>query len=115
MDNAPLLVAAMAEKCRSRIQASHDAGRDLPKPLRAEHLMWMCKRIEENFEAWPLSKLHRWIGFVQCAIIANGILDLQGVKAMFDDAKVAHGQSGEDLLDHLDVASDFEVDLGGEG
>ena len=74
-----------------------------------------CDNIEKHAEDWPATKLHRWIGFVQCAMMANGILDLDGAKAMFDEAQVAHGEISEDLFDHLDATSAFEVDIGGEG
>jgi hypothetical protein len=48
-------------------------------------------------------------------MMAHRMLDLDAAKAMFDKAKVAHGDIGEDLLDHLDPASSYEVDMGGEG
>jgi hypothetical protein len=41
--------------------------------------------------------------------------DSKGAKAMFDKAKVARGEFSEDLLDHLDPGSVFELDIGGEG
>jgi hypothetical protein len=75
----------------------------------------MCDKIEEHAEDGPATKLHRWIGFVQCAMLAHRMLDLDGAKAMFDEAKVAHGETSEDLLDHLDPTSSFELDIGGEG
>ena len=46
-------------------------------------------QIEEHAEDGPATKLHRWIGFVQGAMLANRMLDLDGLKAMFDDAKAA--------------------------
>jgi hypothetical protein len=45
-------------------------------------------------------------------------LDLDGLKAMFDQAKAAHGDTSEDLenlIDHLDPTSSFEIDIGGQG
>ena len=115
MDNASLLVTAMAEQCRGTILKWNKPELDLPRPLRPRHLRWMCDNIENHAEDWPPTKLHRWIGFVQCAMMANRMLDLDGAKAMFDKAKVAHGEISEDLLDHLDPTSSFEVDIGGEG
>jgi hypothetical protein len=32
---------------------------------------------------------------------------------MFDKAKAAHGETGDDLLDHLDPMSSFVCDVGG--
>jgi hypothetical protein len=34
---------------------------------------------------------------------------------MFDRAKVAFGELGDDFLDHLDPRSSFQLDIGGEG
>jgi hypothetical protein len=115
MDNASLLVVAMAEQCRSLIQESDTPDLGLPKALQPKHLLWMCTKIEDHAEDGPATKLHRWIGFVQCAMMANRMLDLEGAKAMFDKAKAAHGEISEDLLDHLDPASSFKFDIGGEG
>ena len=115
MDNSELLITAMAAKCREVISHIDEPAASLPKPLRPSHLCWMCDQIEINAEDWPATKLHRWIGFVQCGLLANHLLDLNDVRRMFDEAKVAHAESSEDLLDHLDSRSGFEFELGGEG
>lgn len=115
MDTATLLIRAMAEECRRLILESDESNVDLPETLQPKHLERMCDRIKEHAEDWPTAKLHRWIGFVQAAMLANRMLDLGGIKAMFDKAKNAYGETSEDLLDHLDPASPFELDLGGEG
>ena len=59
--------------------------------------------------------LHRWIGFIQCALLTHGVLDLEGLKSMFDKAKIAYGDKGQDLIDHLNPDNAFELDIGGEG
>jgi len=117
MVNASLLVVAMAEQCRALIQKSKKADSDLPQALHPNHLLWMCDRIRDHAEDWPITKLHRWIGFIQCGMMANRILDLDGARAMFDEAKNAYGAIGEDadLLDHLDPSSSFKLDIGGQG
>jgi hypothetical protein len=115
MDNTSLLITAMAEQCRATVMAWNGPEVELPVALHPRHLEWMCDRIRSHAEDWPLTKLHRWIGFVQCAMIANRMLDLDRAKLMFNTAKVAHGEIGDDLLDHLDPASSFELDIGGEG
>lgn len=115
MDNARLLVVAMAEKCRSLILESNARDADCPKALGREHLLWMCNEIEKHAEDGSTARLHRWIGFVQAAMLANHTLDLKGLKRMFDEAKRAHGETGDDLLDHLDPTSSFECDIGGQG
>lgn len=110
-------VVAMADKCRSLIQGHETTGNDLPPALRPRHLVWMCDQIERRAEHWPDSKLHRWIGFVQCALMANRILDLDGAKNMFDSVKNAYliTSDDQDLTDHLDPDSSFIIDVGGQG
>jgi len=115
MDNAKLIVVAMAEECRSLIQKWETPDLSLPKALQPKHLLWMCNTIEAHADVAPATRLHRWIGFLQCAMMAHRMLDLDGAKAMFDKAKIAHGESTEDLLDHLNPQSGFELDIGGEG
>lgn len=118
MDKTCLLVVAMAEQSRRVIQQGGQPALDLPKALQPKHPLWMCNKIEEHAEDGPATKLHRWIGFVQGAILANRILGLDGLKVMFDEAKCAHGETSEDLedvTDHLDPTSTFKLDLGGQG
>jgi hypothetical protein len=118
MDNISLLVVAMAEQCRSLIQQWDKPAPSLPKALQPKHLLWMCDQIDKHAECGPATKLHRWIGFVQAAMLANRMLDLDGLKAMFDEVKRAYGESSEDLadlVDHLDPTSAFKLDIGGQG
>lgn len=116
MDNTSLLIVAMAEQCKALVKESERADNDLPQALHPQHLLWMCEQIEQHAEDWGPPKLHRWIGFVQAGMLANGMLDFEGAQAMFDAAKNAYGANGDDdLIDHLDPASSFNVDIGGEG
>ena len=117
MENARLIITAMAAKCRGVLQDSESAESGLPEALHRRHLLWMCDRIEQHAEDWPESKLHRWIGFVQGGLLANGILDLDAAKTMFNEVKDAYGVSSDDqdLTDHLDPGSSFRMDVGGEG
>lgn len=115
MDKADLLVVAMAQKCRGLITEWETPDVDLPKSFQPKHLLWMCKKIDEQAENGPATRLHRWIGFIQAAMMAHRMLDLDGAKAMFDQAKKAYGETSDDLLDHLDPKSSFKIDIGGEG
>ncbi|MCA9064218.1 MAG: hypothetical protein KDA96_14205 [Planctomycetaceae bacterium] len=118
MDNASLLVVAMAEKCKRVIQEWDDYDARLPKALHRKHLLWMCEKIVQHAEVGPAHKLHRWIGFIQCAMLANRMLDLDQLKAIFDEAKLAHQEASadlEDMLEHLDPTNSFEFDIGGQG
>ena len=116
MENSRLLMVAMAERCRGLIQRSEEADGLLPPTLQRRHLLWMCDRVEEHAEDWPATRLHRWIGFVQCAMMAHRMLDLDGAKGMFNKAKIAHAVSGDDndLTVHLDPNRSFQLELGGE-
>jgi hypothetical protein len=117
MDNSYLLITAMAEECKRLIQQCENPDARLPAPIQPGHLEWMCDQIVEHAEIGPATKLHRWIGFVQSAMLAHRMLDLDGLKSMFDELKRAHGEAREDLedlLDHLDPKSSFELDIGGE-
>jgi hypothetical protein len=118
MDNDSLLVVAMAEKCRGVIQGWEDYDPRLPKALQQNHLLWMCDRIDEHAEAGAANKMHRWIGFVQAAMLANRMLDLGDLKAMFDEAARTNREDRDNLeilLDHLDPTNSFELDIGGQG
>jgi len=118
MDDVNLLVVAMAEACRRVIQEweAYDPG--LPSALQQKHLLWMCNEIEEHADVGPVTRLHRWIGFVQGAMLANRMLDLDKLRALFDETKCAHEEAREnreDLLDHLDPTNSFQLDIGGQG
>lgn len=117
MENAHLLIAEMAEKCRGMIERSEGMDYSVPEALHPQHLLWMCGRIEQHANDWPETKLHRWIGFVQGGMMANRILNLDEAKVMFDEVKNAYGRSSEDqdLIDHLDPNNPFKIDIGGQG
>jgi hypothetical protein len=118
VDQANLLVRAMAERCLRIIQDKpEDVRFALPEPLRPNHLRRMCSLIVEHAEDWPATKLHRWIGFVQAGMVANLMLDLDGAKAMFNDVKEQYGSitNDQELVDHLDPATSFEMEIGGQG
>lgn len=116
MNKEILLVREMAERCRQLLLTdSAPPDSSMPIPLHKTHLMWMCDQVEKHSDNWPAARLHRWIGFIQCALMANRVLDLEGLKSMFDEVKMAYGDTGEDLFDHLNPDSTFEFDIGGEG
>jgi len=114
---ANVLITAMAIKCRSLIDSSCSTESGLPDVLHPKHLLWMCSEIEKHADDWPSTRLHRWIGFIQCGMMANRMLDLAEVKRMFDEAKNAHGGTGPDsnLIDHLNPDNLFELEIGGQG
>jgi hypothetical protein len=117
MDDTRSLIADMAAKCQFVIRGSNEEEEKLPKALHPKHLLWMCEQIRRRAHASPVTRLHRWIGFVQAGILANRMLDLEQIRAMFDEVKKSHSLSSEDrdLIDHLDVDSSFRFDIGGQG
>ena len=116
MNDSTPLITAMAEQCRNRITDYGEASRELPPSLRLPHLLWMSERIIEHAGHWAEARLQRWIGFIQCGMIANGILDVEAAKTMFDTAKNAYAGSvpDDDLVDHLDPGNAFRFEIGGE-
>jgi hypothetical protein len=118
MEQDRLLIVAMAEKCKAIVQNKPEDTRfALQQQLRPRHLLWMCNQILQHADDWPAIKLHRWLGFLQCGMMANLMLDMQGAKTMFNEAKKAYGKIGDDhdLVDHLDPEKTFEMDIGGQG
>jgi len=114
MDSSRQLLVAMAEKCSEIIRHSDDAP-GLPKSLHPKHLLWMCRQIVEHSDVGSQTKLHRWIGFIQGGMLANQMLDLDGIKTMFDEIKSQYGAGDADLVDHLNPNSGFHFEIGGEG
>lgn len=37
------------------------------------NLLWMIDRICEEGALWPIDKVARWIGFIQCAVVQTGL------------------------------------------
>lgn len=117
MDSSRTAIAAMAMECKRLILAQEGSHPELPLELQSAHLVSMCDQVARHASKGVATRLHRWIGFIQCAMLAQGMLDLNGLKAMFDDIKGARLDADadlEDLLDHLDPESSFEFELGGE-
>jgi len=71
MEETRVIVTAMAAKCGDVVRRSNEVEEDLPKALHPKHLLWMCDQIQKRAEEWPLTRLHRWIGFVQAATLRS--------------------------------------------
>ena len=117
MESENFLIVAMAEQCIKMIEESENRESDLPQSLHPKHLSWMCFRVLELAEEWTSTKLHRWIGFIQCGMLANHIIDFEEVKTMFEEMKNSYGLTflDYDLIDHLNPNKYFELEIGGEG
>lgn len=53
MDNATLLIVAMAEKCKALTATAEPDGSELPQALHTKHLLWMCDSVIKQAEEWP--------------------------------------------------------------
>ena len=105
----------MAQECGDTIRAWDRPILNQPDSLQLKHLEWMCNQVVEQANAWPTTKLHRWIGFIQAGLIANRVIQIAGAKRMFDTAKKTHAGLDQDLLDHLNPDDSFELEIGGQG
>ena len=116
MEKSKLLVVSMAEQCASIILKSNMCNWELPYTLQPKHLLWMCDEVANHARDWPAEKLHRWIGFVQCGLLANNILNLDEAKQMLAHAIEYYGhQDAEiDLIDHLEPNDSYTVEIGNE-
>lgn len=115
MDNNRLIITAIVEQCRRLIQEAQITDSPLPAEVQPKQLLWMCEQVEENAESGSISRLHRWMGFIQAGMLANRIIGLDDLKSLCDELKVAHQMGCQDLFDHLDPTNAFELDIGGQG
>jgi hypothetical protein len=117
IDTSHPFIADIARQCRLLILECREFQPGLPEILQPKHLEWMCHQIENHSDGVPATKLHRWIGFVQAAMLAHRILDFDQLRTMIDTAKGSQrkvAEELEDLMDHLDPEVSFELDIGGE-
>ena len=77
----------------------------------------MCDHIANNAEDCSEPKLHRWLGFIQSAMLANHMLTFEELRIMLGNVKNTYDvqSDDQDLFDHLDPHNSFRMDLGGEG
>ncbi len=71
----------MADGCGGPIAQDRSALLDFDGPNRSlyflEHARWMCKMMQKCDE---LPKLNRWLGFVQCVLIAQKLHTLDELR-----------------------------------
>lgn len=114
MSDAIQSVGDMAGVCRELIRRNVSMPvSDLPETLKVDQLSWMLDQICLHAGDWSAAKLHLWIGFVQCGMIANGILESTILSEMFGQLRAACNVD-QDLIDHLNQEDSFSLDIGGE-
>jgi hypothetical protein len=46
------------------------------------HLLWLCDQMVDKSEQWPVTRLHRWVGYIQGCMVSRGIPT--SMSAVFD-------------------------------
>jgi hypothetical protein len=124
MNHVNILAQSVAEECRNAIRRAlveqegtvPDPKQQLDNPTGPAHLLWMCDKIQAKVDDWPATRLHRWIGFIQCGMISMGLTDLDGARRIISEAKTIFAEDeDQDLKDHQDPTNPFFLDIGGEG
>jgi hypothetical protein len=56
------------------------------------HLMWMCEQVIEHTgyvpKEWSITKLNRWIGYIQGVMTARGFTTVERERAEYKELKV---------------------------
>ena len=87
-----------------------------PGLLRTRHLLEMCEKIEKNADDWPVTKLHRWIGFIQGCLVMAGLTTIEKESQFVRETKQKITETvDEELKDHHDSDNHFELELGESG
>lgn len=66
-----------ASKLAERLEEFRIEDKELPtSDTSVRHLIWMCQQIVEHTgyvpNEWSVTKLHRWIGYIQGVMVARG-------------------------------------------
>ena len=83
-------------------------------PGREAHEVVICVKTASVFSDVIRGAASDQLSSVQGAILAHRLLDFDELKAMLDEAKLAHAETGEDLPNRLDPTNSFEFDTGGQ-
>jgi hypothetical protein len=78
-----------------RIDFDHDSR---PEQGRLPHLRWMCDEVAHHAgvndlierRPWPVTKLHRWIGFIQACMMFHGLLTVEAEADLVRTLKEAY-------------------------
>lgn len=44
-----------------------------------DHIHWMCDQVITS-QDWPVDKINRWIGFIQCGLWGAGIVSIDEMR-----------------------------------
>ena len=92
-----------------QIDARQEASGDT-----VHHFLWMCDQLIERKVTG--NKAHRWLGYLQCAMIFSGEehLDLSSMKELSREANEKFPDEGWDKLKHHEFERRFGVIIGAE-
>ena len=66
------------------IKNYNDFPKDIKEEIHPDYLVWMCGKILENLDIWPVHKAHRWIGYIQGVLIT---LDISTVSEQKEETR----------------------------
>lgn len=79
--HARALATEVAQSCYTKLQKFAILPNLLEnRPVALSHLAWMCEEIIANADKWPVTKLHRWLGFIQGCFVVYGISSIEEEK-----------------------------------
>lgn len=98
----------MARRCalwlESRLQAwaqsAHVESTLLPGEVQVSHLLQMCQQMRKSYRQLSVSKLHRWLGFIQGAMVCQGLTTVarERVGYRLIKAGLQQGRTAEEIL-----------------
>lgn len=121
MVNPTLLAIEIAERLDAQIrewqETFHIDMEGVDPDTHPDHLLKMLDRLthKANEEAWPDTKLHRWLGWVMGCMACHGIAGHSRLQHLVGESKRYFDEKpDEDLESHLNPDSPFRFDIGGE-
>jgi hypothetical protein len=121
MERSNLLAVEIADRLAIRLNqyvetfGEEHCEKDFDKYTSPLWLLWMCERIGKHYEDWPVTKLHRWVGYIQGVMVANGMSSVDLEKQTVQDARIWFPEEiDQELDDHNNPDIKFRLDIGGE-
>lgn len=51
-----------------------------PSGVGMPHALWMIDQLWVNHKDWPVTKVHRWFGYLQCLLVISNIYTLEEIR-----------------------------------
>lgn len=75
-DKEKQALIALFRRYKGRVQFMHDHANSSQNKCDAASLYNLCLEAEENYDDYPADKMHRWLGFVQGVMAAQGVINV---------------------------------------